>query len=189
MNHQIKKMLEQDEHNKMAEKIRLQRENSKRNFNAFTKNNLIAFLGHLVIISLFFIVTMIFEKGYISGFLYKIFAVIFIIPYVVLGYKLNINLNKRFDFWSGLIISILGIVVWIFVLLVGSEKILVDSQNLNIFWRATQSYINIFYVSFLWGWGKIKNIIYINLVLCFVPSFLIGIGLKFKRMMNEPFEG
>ncbi|SHJ85947.1 hypothetical protein SAMN02745248_01128 [Hathewaya proteolytica DSM 3090] len=188
MNHQMRKSLERAETDKNLNEQKEKQRERRENLDIFTKNNLIVFFTHIVLVLLFVLVAMAFDRKYINWIIYRLAAFIFVIPYVIMGYKLNNKLNKKFDYLSGTIVTIIGFVISTIVFMVGDGKILAEAANSSMFWRLSYSYIDIFYRAFLWGWTNFKNMYYINLILCLVPSFLVGLGMKLRRFMEEPME-
>jgi len=114
------------------------------------------------------------------------FISLFILGYIFLGILLSSNKPRKYDFFYGVLIALVGIIIWVFAFLKTGMNIGVISKEYGEYWIL----FNLFFSPF--------NLIYFFLdisvtpiLLLFTtvfPSMLMGIGIKLKRKLVNTTE-
>lgn len=146
------------------------------------RNNIVAFIFHilLIVLSTFYLILIVSLSPYIGSILINpivrgVLSVLWTAMYVYIGSKMTIKHRRKTDFSCGILIALIGLVLWGYSLI--SAGIILDvpekiSIPLNV-------YLNpIYQICFLLD---IRFNQLIRLISCFVPTILIGIGIKYKR--------
>lgn len=153
------------------------------------KNNLIALVFHFLFMIISFIVVIIFVStapiiGRVSTHIISriVLAVMFLIGYFYIGTLLDTSTNKQYDFLAGFFIAILGIIIWIYTYRVAGRYLFEIPKEMIEYWIVNNLYqLPLIFVNMVM---EIPNIPIINLIYNFVPSLLIGLGLKYKRKIT-----
>lgn len=152
-------------------------------------NNIIALLFHilLIVLSTIGLALLVALSPYLGGVITSLpirilIAVFWLLAYMFLGTRLKTSQRAKWDFKSGILIALIGIVLLIYSLYnIGLTVEIPDELShhgipLNI-------YLNpIYQVFFMLGLSFNQPI---RLISCFIPNLLIGIGLRFKRLKNQ----
>ncbi len=140
-------------------------------------NNIVAFLYHilLVILSTIYLVIVVslgenLESILNSLLVRGLLVVLWIVVYIYIGTKLKRSQRKNKDFFSGALIVLIGLVLFFYSI--------IDVEFLTFF----KVYINPVYQIFLTL--GIEFSAPIRIISVFMPSILIGIGVRFKRNRN-----
>ncbi|AUS95290.1 hypothetical protein CDQ84_09045 [Clostridium thermosuccinogenes] len=152
------------------------------------KNNFKALLLHLIIVILSFIFLIIFVATgpviakYASNIISRIIiGVPFLLVYIFSGTLLDRNISKKFDFLAGSFIGVIGIALWFFAFLKTKVNLFeIIPEELIDHWVL----VNIYYTPFLLSklsFG-LPNIPVLSLIINLLPTLLMGLGLKYKRL-------
>lgn len=159
--------------------------------NSFTKilkNNFIAFVLHLLImiISITFLIVFV-STGpilgkYTTSILGRIIIIIlFISLYFGVGVLLDSTNNKKYDFFTGGIIAVFGIGLWIYTISKTGMSLTETPEELSEYWILYNLYYSPFtMVCFLLKLSNISPIL--SLLINFLPSILFGFGIRYKRL-------
>jgi hypothetical protein len=150
------------------------------------KNNIKAFLYHLVLVVLSTLYLIIFVslgshigKILIHPFTRAILTVLWIAAYIFVGTKMSVRHRVKNDFQIGLLITFIGLIIWTISVFRTGFILKPVSEELAYLYIPLNIYLNpMLQICFLLG---IEFNQIVRLVACFIPSFLIGIGIKFKR--------
>ncbi|WP_313756694.1 hypothetical protein [Tissierella sp.] len=150
-------------------------------------NNIKALLLHLAIVIVSSILLIIFVATgptlgkYTTNILSRIFLIIILtISYVYMGTFLNISKNKKYDFFNGSIISLIGIGLWTYIFSITGKNLLEVPRELSEYWILFNIYYTPFtMIDFLLGIPTIPLLLLFENLL---PSILMGCGLKYKRL-------
>lgn len=154
------------------------------------KNNFRALLLHLLIIVFSYVFIFIFVATspkigqYTSHVISRVFiGIVFLLVYVLSGTLLDINGNKKYDFLAGILVASVGISLWIYTMSVAGENLLATiPEELSEYWILTNIYhLPFVFVRFLFG---IPNTPLSSLIMSFLPTVLMGLGLKYKRLKS-----
>lgn len=157
------------------------------------RNNIIAFFFHLLYSFLTLIFTIWFVSSgptlgkFTTSFPARVFFIsLFIIGYVFIGMLLSSNKPKNYDFFYGVLIVLVGLIIWAFAFSKAGMNIGVISKQYGEYWML----FNLFFSPF--------NLIYFFLdisvtpiLLLFTtvfPSLLMGIGIKIKKKLVNTTE-
>lgn len=152
-------------------------------------NNIIALLFHilLIVLSTIGLALLVALSPYLGGVITSLpirilIAVFWLLAYIFLGTGLKTSQGAKWDFKSGLIIALIGIVLLIYSLYnIGLTVEIPD--DLSYYGIPLNIYLNpIYQVFFMLGLSFNQPIRFIS---CFIPNLLIGIGLRFKRLKNQ----
>ena len=157
------------------------------------KNNFIALIFHFVIVILSTIFLIIFVVTgpkigqYTTHIISRLFIVIAIILlYIFIGTLLDINASKKYDFFAGSFIGIIGIALWFYTFSMTGENLLEITseipEELGEYWIL----MNIYHTPFIFLRliFRLPNIPLLSLLANLFPTLLIGLGLKYKRLKN-----
>ncbi|WP_077367132.1 hypothetical protein [Anaerosalibacter sp. Marseille-P3206] len=151
------------------------------------RNNLKALVLHSIIVVVSFILLIIFVATgptlgkYTTNIISRLVLVILlIISYVYMGTFLDINKDKRYDFFVGSIIAIIGIGLWIYTFFISGKNLLEVPIELSEYWIL----FNVYYTPFTMIYFLLSIPVTPLLSLCtnLFPSLLMGLGLMFKRL-------
>ena len=162
--------------------------------NSFTqilKNNFIAFVLHLLlmIISIIFLIVFV-STGpklgkYTTSIIGRIIIIIlFISFYFVAGMLLDINNNKKYDFFTGVIIAVVGIGLWIYTISKTGISLTDTPEEVGEYWILYNLYYSPFtMIGFLLKVSNRSSVL--SLLINFLPSIFFGLGIKYKRLNNS----
>lgn len=153
------------------------------------KNNIITFLFHLllIILSTIYLIALVSLSPYMGKFILnpitRVFlATIWALVYVFVGTKITIRHRKKYDFNAGLFIAFLGLILWTYSIYHTGFILGPISEEMGYHYIPLNIYINpIYQISFLLN---IEFNQFARLISLFIPTLLIGFGLKFKRLVN-----
>lgn len=138
------------------------------------RNNIVAFIFHilLIVLSTFYLILVVSLSPYIRDIIVNplirgIFAVIWAAIYIYIGTKMNLKHRRKVDYFCGILITLVGLILW------GNSLINSELIPLNV-------YLNPIYQICLLLDIRFDQLMI--LISCFIPSILIGIGVKFKRI-------
>lgn len=111
-----------------------------------------------------------------------IIGVIFIMLYIFAGMLLDKSSNKVYDFFVGSLIGIFGIALWIYpILKTGMNLFETIPEELSAYWIL----INIYQMPFSLILLPFSNTAMLSLIANLIPSILLGLGLKYKRIKSK----
>ncbi|NLK43216.1 MAG: hypothetical protein GX300_02350 [Tissierellia bacterium] len=152
------------------------------------KNNIRALLLHFIIVIISFILLAIFVATgpklgkYTTNIVTRVLVgVMLLLAYVFSGTLLYRNTGKKFDFFVGSSIGIIGLALWIYTFSKAGVKLFETiPEELSGCWVLMNIYYTPFtFLDFLFG---LPNIPIISLLRNIVPTILMGLGLKYKRL-------
>jgi hypothetical protein len=154
------------------------------------KNNIKALILHLITVVISFILLVIFVATapkfgkYTTNILSRLFLTVSLIRfYVYMGTFLDINKDRKYDFYVGGIISIIGIGLWLYTFLMTNGSLIEVPKEVSTYWILFNSYYMPFtMIDFLLG---IQHIPLLSLLNIFMPSLFMGFGLRYKRVRIE----
>lgn len=140
-------------------------------------NNIVSFIYHilLIILSTIYLMIVVALGPHIEGILTStlvrgILVLFWVLIYVFIGTRLKRSQKRNMDFFSGTIILIFGLSLFFYSIY--------DGEFLTFF----KVYLNPVYQIFLTL--GIDFSLPLRLFSCFVPSLLIGLGVRIKRITN-----
>lgn len=152
------------------------------------KNNFKALLMHFIIVALSFIFLVIFvatgpKTGkYTTNIISRVFiGSMFILAYIFSGTLLDRDTNQKYDFFVGIFVGIIGIVLWFYIFSKTRVNLFeVIPKELSGPWILVNIYYTPFVlIDFLFG---LPNIPILSLATNLIPTLLMGLGLKYKRL-------
>lgn len=152
-------------------------------------NNIIALFFHilLILLSTIGLAVLVALSPYIGGLISSLpirilISVFWILAYMFIGTRLKTRQRAKWDFKSGILIGIIGIGLLIYSLLnIGLTVTIPD--DLSHYAIPLNIYLNpIYQVFFMMGINFNQAI---RLIACFIPTLLIGIGLRYKRIKDQ----
>lgn len=93
---------------------------------------------------------------------------------------MDINTNKKYDFLVGCIIGIIGICLWVYTFSITDRNLFEVPKELREYWILMNTYLYPFIVSDFHI--KVSKTPLLLLLVNFIPSILMGCGLKFKGL-------
>lgn len=154
------------------------------------KNNLKALFLHLIIVILSFIFLVIFVATgpildkYITNTISRVFiGVALILFYIYFGTLLDKNTDKKYDFLVGTFIGVIGIVLWLYMFSkAGVDLFETIPKEISEYWIV----MNIYYTPFtlIKIFFGLPNIPILSLITNLIPTLLLGLGLKYKRIKS-----
>jgi len=153
------------------------------------RNNLKALMLHLLIVILSFIFLIFFVATgpaigqYTTHIISRILITIgFLFLYIYLGGWLDTSQNKKYDFFAGCLIAIVGIIIWLYtVSIVGWELVDIPKES-SSYWILMNVYHSPFII--INHLLPLPNTPILSLALNFAPTILMGFGLKYKRLKH-----
>jgi cytochrome c oxidase assembly factor CtaG len=154
------------------------------------KNNIKAFILHLIMTSLSFLFIGIFVYTgpvigqYTTNIVARLFFIVVIITaYIFWGTFLNIEKNAKYDFNIGIITTIIGMCLWIFTFNETGKYLYDMPKEVSEYWLL----FNLYYspCTIIWFLIDIKFSPLVGLLECFLPWFLLISGMKYKRLKNR----
>lgn len=154
------------------------------------RNNVFALLLHfvLILLSTIYLIALVSFSPFIGLYIINPFirgalVLLWIGAYFFIGTKLTIRHSRKYDFSGGLVIAIFGIILWIFGFYKTGMTFGIISEELRYHYIPLNVYLNpILQICFLLN---IEFNQVIRLVANFIPSILIGIGLKYRRLRSS----
>ncbi|AFS78466.1 hypothetical protein Curi_c14560 [Gottschalkia acidurici 9a] len=154
------------------------------------KSNIKSLLMHLAIVA----ITLIFLIGFvISGPKFGmyttnmlcrfLFTILFLICYIYIGSLLSTKKDKNYDFFKGVTIGLIGIGLWTYTFIKIKYNLIQTPQELNEYWMM----FNLYYAPFTMIYFFL-DITVSPILLLFtnlIPSLLIGLGVKYKRLKEK----
>lgn len=158
------------------------------------KNNFKALVLHLVIVVLSLIFLIIFVVlgpiigKYATHIISRLCIVLLIVfAYIFAGTLLDTSASKRYDFFAGSFVAIIGIVLWLYTFSITGENLpqiaSEISEELASYWIV----MNIYHTPFIFLRliFELPNMPIISLVETLFPTLLMGFGLKYKRLKKK----
>lgn len=150
-------------------------------------NNFKALVLHFVIIIVSFVFLVIYVATgpkigqYTTNIISRLFiGIAFLLVYIFSGTLLDIHTNKKYDFFTGCLIAIIGIALWYYTILISGGNIFVIPEELSEYWILMNIYhLPFIFINFLFG---LPNTPVLSLVINLIPTALMGLGLKYKRL-------
>lgn len=151
------------------------------------KNNLKALGLHLALVILSIIFTIIFVVAspilgkYVTHIISRIFIVtISMCLYILAGLLLDTGSNSKYDFLTGLLIAIIGLVIWYYTFSTAGWNLSEIPKELSGHWIPMNLYHSPFiFINLL---IPVPNTPLTSLITNLIPSILLGIGLRYKRL-------
>lgn len=151
------------------------------------KDNIKGLFYHMVLmlISMLFLMIIAVISPYIGKYMIHpagriILGIPWIIAYIVIGLKMNGRIKRKSNFNSGMLIALIGLVLWGYSMYQTGLHWTPDSDVIMDYYYAP---LNI-YMGPILNMGILFDIEinqYIRLISCFIPTFLMGIGIRIKR--------
>lgn len=123
-------------------------------------------------------------EKYATHFISKLIIVIgIILLYILAGMLLDTNTSKRYDFFSGFLITAIGIIIWVYTFLIFSgnlsEIAVLISEELSGYWIL----MNIYHTPFIFLRLILilPNMPIVSLIENLLLTVFIGFGLRYKR--------
>lgn len=158
------------------------------------KSNFKALLLHfaIVVLSIIFFIILVVSGPTIGKYVTHIISRLFIVFIIVLAYifagtLLDTSVNKKYDFFAGSLITIVGIALWLYTFSITSENLTEIaseiSEELGSYWIV----MNIYHTPFIFLRliFELPNMPLISLVETLIPPLLMGFGVKLKRLKNK----
>lgn len=153
------------------------------------RNNFKALVLHLIIIIFSFIFLVIFVATgpkigqYTTHIITRLFiGTAFLLVYIFSGTLLDIHTSKKYDFLTGFLTAFIGIVLWLYTISITGGNLLSIPEELSEYWILMNFYhIPFVFINFLF---KLPNTPFLSLILNFLPTILMGLGLKYKRFKS-----
>ncbi len=158
--------------------------------NSFTnllKNNILAFVLNLLITIFSIILLIIFVATgptlgkYTTSIFSRIFLIfLFISIYFCVGLLLDASNNKKYDFFSGIMIAIIGLGLWTYTISKTGMSLRDTPELLSEYWILYNLYYSPFtMINFLLNISNISPLT--SLSINFLPTILFGFAIKYKR--------
>jgi len=151
------------------------------------KNNLKALGLHLIIVmlSLIYLVILVSTSPTIGKYtnnsvIKGLIGISFIFLYIFAGTLLDINTDKRYDFLVGCIIGIVGICLWVYTFSITGRNLFEVQEELREYWILMNTYLYPLIVADFPI--KSSSTPLLLLLVNFIPSMIMGSGLKYKRL-------
>lgn len=153
------------------------------------RNNFKALVLHLIIIIFSFIFLVIFVATgpkigqYTTHIITRLFiGTAFLLVYIFSGTLLDIHTSKKYDFLTGFLTAFIGIVLWLYTISITGGNLLSIPEELSEYCILMNFYhIPFVFINFLF---KLPNTPFLSLILNFLPTILMGLGLKYKRFKS-----
>jgi len=150
------------------------------------KNNIRALGFHLVIVLLSIILLVVFVATgpvlgkHTSNIASRMFiGIVFIFAYLFAGTFLDINRDKRYDFLVGSFVALVGIAIWSYTFFITGKNLFVIPAEYRDYWILMNIYHTPFiFINFIFD---LPNVPLLGIVENLIPSFLMGLGMKYKR--------
>lgn len=151
------------------------------------KNNFKALGLHLVmvILSTVFLIIFVITGPTIGQYMIHIISRLvmgigFIAAYIYLGTFLNTDTKSKYDFLTGCLVAVVGIALWSYTFSITGKDFFVIPKEESDYWILMNVYHTPFmFINFIW---EIPNTPLVSLVTNLIPSLLMGLGLKYKRL-------
>lgn len=151
------------------------------------KNNIKGLFYHMVLIllSMLFLMIIAVISPYMGKYMIHpvgriILGIPWIISYIAIGSKMNSRVRRRSDFNSGILITLIGLILWSYSIYQTGLHWTPDSDLIMDYHYAP---LNI-YMGPILNMGILFDIEinqYIRLISCFIPTLLMGVGIRIKR--------
>lgn len=153
------------------------------------RNNVIALLLHfvLIVLSTIYLIAFVSISPFIgiyiiNPFIRGVLVLLWIGAYFLIGTKLTTT-RRKFDFSGGLVIALFGLILWVFGFYKTGMTFGTIPEELRYHYIPLNVYLNpILQICFLLN---IEFNQVIRLIANFIPSILIGFGLKYKRLRTS----
>lgn len=152
-------------------------------------NNFKALVLHFVIIIVSFAFLVIYVATgpkigqYTTNIISRLFiGIVFLLVYILSGTLLDIHANKRYDFFTGCLIAIIGIILWFYTISISGGNLFIIPEEVSEYWILMNTYhIPFIFINFLF---KLPNTPLLSLIINLLPTLLMGLGLKYKRLKH-----
>ena len=153
------------------------------------KNNLKALILHLIIVILSIIFLIIFVATgpkigqYATNVISRLFiGITFLFVYIFMGTFLDKDRSKKYDFFTGCFIAVIGIALWYYTFLITGKHLFEIPKDMSEYWILMNVYHSPFIlINFLF---ELPYTPLVSLIMNFFPTLLMGIGLKYKRFRS-----
>ncbi|WP_427339396.1 hypothetical protein [Caloranaerobacter sp. DY30410] len=157
------------------------------------KNNLKALLYHFIIIIINFCLTiplLIIAKHIKEVYfliLFGLLGLFSVFLYIFAGSKLNIENHPKYDFLSVSILVIINVVLMLTIYVVSDGKVLLKDERYDFYWGPIGFFNYPFQFSLLQVYLPylIKNLLTRFLIMMWLPSLFMFIGIKLKRRRSS----
>lgn len=156
---------------------------------AHMKNNFKALVLHLIIIIVSFVFLVIYVSTgpkigqYTTNIISRLFiGIAFLLVYIFSGTLLDIHINKKYDFFTGGLIAIIGIALWVYTISISGGSLYIIPEEVSEYWILMNIYhIPFIFINFLF---KLPNTPLLSLIINLLPTLLMGLGLTYKRLKH-----
>ncbi len=152
-------------------------------------NNIFALFMHilLIVLSTIGLSVLVAISPYLGGLITSlpfriIIAVFWILAYLFIGTRLKVKHRPEWDFKCGILIALAGIALFIYSLYKIGPTIEI-TEELSYYAIPLSIYLNPIYQIFLMLGISFNQPM--RFVSCFIPTFLIGVGLKLSRFKRQ----
>jgi hypothetical protein len=155
------------------------------------KNKVKALISHLIIVGVSSILLLMFVAiapaigKYTNYIAIRVpLVIVLILSYVYVGTTLlDTKMDKKYDFLTGSIITVIGVGLWLYTFLRTGKILNNIPEELSEYWIL----FNFYYIPFTITYSLLDITItpLLGLFTNFVPSLLIGIGLSYKRLKMQ----
>lgn len=155
-------------------------------------NSIKALLFHLVytFLSLIFTVWFVYNGPTLGKFTTSLparvfFILLFTIGYIFIGMVLSSDKPRKYDFFYGVLIAIVGIIIWVFTFSNTGMNMGGITKEYGEYWLL----FNLFFSPFnsIYFFLDFSATPVLMLLTIAFPSILIGIGLKLKRKIKPTY--
>lgn len=151
------------------------------------RNNFKALIVHFIIIILSSIFLVIFVATgpkigqYTTNIISRLFMGIALLSaYIFAGTFLDINVSRKYDFYAGCFIAVIGIGLWLYTFSIAGRSLTEIPKELSEYWILMNIYYMPYtFINFLFA---IPNSPIISLITNLFPTLFMGFGLKLKRL-------
>ena len=155
------------------------------------KNKVKALISHLIIVGVSSILLLMFVAiapaigKYTNYIAIRVpLVIVLILSYVYVGTTLlDTKMDKKYDFLTGSIITVIGVGLWLYTFLRTGKILNNIPEELSEYWIL----FNFYYIPFTITYSLLDITItpLLGLFTNFVSSLLIGIGLSYKRLKMQ----
>ena len=133
------------------------------------KNNIIAFSLNLVILVVAIVISIIFVSTgpalgkYTTSLIGRLFFILlFIGLYFITGLLLDTRNDKKYDLYSGIIIGLIGVGLWVYTFLITGKNLIETPEDLQEYWILYNVY---YFANFYKEFTKVNNYFLIILII------------------------
>jgi len=155
-------------------------------FTRIIVNNIVALALHLTVAIISTILLIIFVATgptlgvYTTHIASRFFLIVLHLSlYLCAGMVLDSRKNKKYDFFAGIIIAIIGIGLWIYTLSKTGMNLIETPEELSVYWIIYNLYYSPF--TMIYFLLELNSSPILSLLTNLIPTFLLGCGIKYKR--------